>query len=424
MLSRQSSSNIFHACIVLFLAVLCKPSLSLAQGDTWTKKADMPTARGGLSTCVVNETIYAIGGGTGSSGLAMVQAYDPATNTWTNKSNLPMSRVLFATSVVDGKIYAIGGIETGGAPELSIVEMYDPATDTWSRKADMPSRRRILAASAVDGKIYAIGGYLAGTWLSDVEAYDPATDTWTSKASMPTARGALATSVVNEKIYAVGGDNSLELRIVVEEYDPATNTWARKTEMPTPKVFPSAATVNGRLYVFGGSPNPFPNDPVVAIVEEFDPTSNTWTSRADMPTARAFLATSTVNEKVYAIGGFTTGFPYTPTSIVEEYAPSVVTSVESSSQGHRNPRKFVLHQNYPNPFNPATTIRYAIPKSGFVSLKVYNLHGQEIETIVNTEQAPGEHEVSWNPKNLASGVYVYRLQTEEFVAKKRLILLQ
>ena len=49
MLSRQSSSNIFHACIVLFLVVLCKPSLNLAQGDTWTKKADMPTPRGGLT---------------------------------------------------------------------------------------------------------------------------------------------------------------------------------------------------------------------------------------------------------------------------------------------------------------------------------------------------------------------------------------
>ena len=353
MLSRQSPLNIVHTCTLLFLAILCKPSLNLAQGDTWTKKADMPTARGALSTSVVNGIIYAIGGSAGGAnpaGVAIVQAYDPATNIWTNKSNMPTLRVIFSTSVVDGKIYAIGGQRSLGAPDLSTVEMYDPATNTWSRKADMPTPRRELAASAVDGKIYAIGGLRGGSQQRLVEAYDPATDTWTQKEFMPTARGALAAGVVNGKIYAVGGDDIQQRRTIVEEYDPATNTWARKADMPTPKVFLSAATTNGKLYVFGGSPNSFPNNPVIAIVEEFDPTTNTWTRRADMPTARSFLAASTVNEKVYAIGGFTTGFPYTPTSTVEEYAPPGLTSVELSSPGHRNPKKFTLQQNYPNPF--------------------------------------------------------------------------
>ena len=435
MLFRQSPLNIFHACILLFLAILCKPSLNLAQGDTWTKRADMPTARGALSTSVVNGIIYAIGGGGGDAvGVSIVQAYDPATDIWTNKSNMPTPRAVFSAGVVDGKIYAIGGQRSLGAPDLSTVEMYDPATNTWSRKANMPTARRDLAASAVDGKIYAIGGLSGAVKLSLVEAYDPATDTWTQKAFMLTPREGLATSVVNGKIYAVGGNDGSGRRTVVEEYDPATNTWTRKADMPTPKVALSAATANGKLYAFGGSPNSFPYGPVLAIVEEFDPTTNAWIKRADMPTARSFLATSTVNEKVYAIGGFTTGFPFTPTSTVEEYEPTGVTSVELNSPGHRNPKKFTLHQNYPNPFwseatsrsagNPSTTLRYAIPKFGFMSLKVYNLYGQEIETIVSQEQVPGEYEVSWNPKNLPSGVYVYRLQTGEFAATKKLMLLK
>ena len=92
------------------------------------------------------------------------------------------------------------------------------------------------------------------------------------------------------------------------------------------------------------------------------------------------------------------------------------------------PTVFELSQNYPNPFNPSTQINYNLPQSGVVTLSVYNLLGQEVASLVNEQKEAGTYTVQWAPKNLASGVYVYRLhvQTEKdsFTSVKRLTLLK
>ncbi|MDZ7764160.1 MAG: T9SS type A sorting domain-containing protein [Melioribacteraceae bacterium] len=86
--------------------------------------------------------------------------------------------------------------------------------------------------------------------------------------------------------------------------------------------------------------------------------------------------------------------------------------------------KFELSQNYPNPFNPSTTINYSVPTSGLVTLKVYNILGQEVKTLVNTVQNAGFHNVSFDASTLSSGVYIYRLSSGNFVNTKKMILLK
>ncbi|MCZ7616705.1 MAG: T9SS type A sorting domain-containing protein [Ignavibacteriaceae bacterium] len=83
------------------------------------------------------------------------------------------------------------------------------------------------------------------------------------------------------------------------------------------------------------------------------------------------------------------------------------------------PFVFTLDQNYPNPFNPVTSIQYAIANKQFVKLIVYDVLGNEIAVLVNEEKPAGKYEVSWNASNLASGVYIYRLQSGLFVSSKR-----
>jgi hypothetical protein len=85
---------------------------------------------------------------------------------------------------------------------------------------------------------------------------------------------------------------------------------------------------------------------------------------------------------------------------------------------------FVLNQNYPNPFNPTTCILYSVAGSGFVSLKVFDLLGREVATLVNEVKSPGLHQIEFNASNLASGVYFYRLNAGEFVQAKKLVLLR
>lgn len=108
-------------------------------------------------------------------------------------------------------------------------------------------------------------------------------------------------------------------------------------------------------------------------------------------------------------------------------AEAWTTSVEEGRNQEKNrgiPKEHDLKQNYPNPFNPSTTIRYTLPQAGYVTLKVYNLLGKEIVTLVSGQQTAGEHEVRWHVTGLPSGVYVYMIKTGAFSAQKKLLLLR
>jgi hypothetical protein len=94
------------------------------------------------------------------------------------------------------------------------------------------------------------------------------------------------------------------------------------------------------------------------------------------------------------------------------------------------PEKFALYQNYPNPFNPTTKIRYQIPllggdeRGGLVTLKVYDVLGNEVATLVNEEKPAGTYEITWYAANLPSGVYFYTINAGSFVETKKMILLR
>lgn len=103
------------------------------------------------------------------------------------------------------------------------------------------------------------------------------------------------------------------------------------------------------------------------------------------------------------------------------YKQEIVTTVASEFW---TPETFTLSQNYPNPFNPSTVIEFALPEREFVNLKIYDMLGNEIETLVNEQLNPGKFRVDWNATNRAAGVYFYRLQAGEFVETKKLILLK
>ena len=88
------------------------------------------------------------------------------------------------------------------------------------------------------------------------------------------------------------------------------------------------------------------------------------------------------------------------------------------------PVEYQLEQNYPNPFNPSTNIKYSIPEASFVQLKVYDILGNEVATLVNEEQSTGIYRVELDASALPSGVYFYRIQAASFVDTKKMILLK
>lgn len=89
-----------------------------------------------------------------------------------------------------------------------------------------------------------------------------------------------------------------------------------------------------------------------------------------------------------------------------------------------SPIKYTLEQNYPNPFNPSTSIQYSVPGSEFVSLKVYDILGNEVATLVNEQKQAGNYKVNFDAKNLSSGVYFYSIRTGQFNQIRKMILLK
>jgi len=143
---------------------------------------------------------------------------------------------------------------------------------------------------------------------------------------MPTAREGLALAEVNNKIYAIGGrggwDVGLQEYAIVEQYDPSIDTWQARTSMSSSRVWLGVAVVQDKIYAIGG----YVVYPAVltASVEEYDPATDTWTTKSPIPTARAHMGVGVVSSKIYVIGGQVIGTPQC-TSVVEEYDPATDT---------------------------------------------------------------------------------------------------
>ena len=187
----------------------------------------------------------------------------------------------------------------------------DSAENIWTNEAPMSQARSNLGVAVVNGKIYAIGGINdSQSLLGTNEMYDPETGKWLNKTPMPTPRSQFAISVYQNKIYVIGGllkepfIDRVRVSDANEVYDPSTDTWETKASMPTPRSGLSASVVKGKIYLLGGGQEfPYPNWGPSSINEVYDPETDTWTTKTSMP-QRVFLAASVVlDEKIHVLGG-------------------------------------------------------------------------------------------------------------------------
>jgi hypothetical protein len=198
--------------------------------------------------------------------------------------------------------------------------------------------------------------------------------TWATKAPMPTPRYSLGVGVVNGALYAVGGTTSVTSSgtdiSALEAYDPVSNTWSTKAPIPTARHSFGVGVVNGLLYAVGGYAFSCLCD--VSTVEAYDPASDTWSAKAPMPTARDGLAVGVVNGVLYAAGGFANG---TYLSTVEAYDPASNT-----------------WQALP----PMLTPRYE-PAAGVVDGVLYVVGGSYFGNL-STLEAYDPHSNTWSTK--------------------------
>ncbi len=167
------------------------------------------------------------------------------------------------------------------------------------------------------------------------------------------------------------------------------------------------------------SPNWSPNDGAVSVL------GTAGVPRASFSHTRGY-AVSAGSYSFYAVaqnyvdlGG--SGVASIYASLTAKFYPNNPVGVRETVN---NPVKFSLEQNYPNPFNPTTAIKYSIPQSSKVTIKVFDVLGNEIQTLVNEEKSAGSYELNWNASNLSSGVYYYQMTAGNYISTRKMILLR
>jgi N-acetylneuraminic acid mutarotase len=338
--------------ILVFMTALCiivvKAAFSSADliEDTWTPKAPMQQARGGVGVAAVNGKIYAIGGSTASGQypsdlyadgfVGTNEEYDPEKDTWTAKAPMPTPRDDFAIAAYQNKIYCIGGavgfsVNEWGSHSIipsGVNEVYDTDTNTWETKTPMPDVEIKLKANVVNGKIYVMG--VAFTYV-----YDPNSDSWTRKTRLPASpMASLMSVVIDDKIFVTfefttfnssTGFESYEQKVMT--YDTKTDTWSAGTSGPTAIIQGAAGATIGakapeRVYVLGLSYGKFPPPSTNQV---YDPKAEIWTTATEMPTLRIDFGVVVIDDVLYAIGGYTYTSrihgTVTPTAVNEQYTP-------------------------------------------------------------------------------------------------------
>ncbi len=258
--------------------------------------------------------------------------------------------------------------------------------NSWVPKASMQEARCGLSVAAVNGKIYAIGGATEcsyGTITSGMvgtnEEYNPTTDAWAFREPMPTPRTRFAIAAYQGKIYCIGGttgyssDTKYEHTGVNEVYDPATDSWETRASMPTARSCMHANVVGGKIYLIGGEPNG-------AFNEVYDPVANTWETKTPMPNGTSGYASAVVDNKIYIFGATLNQIydPATDSWSQGTSSPSYIIGEAVATTGASAPKRiYVLISPVYTSFGPQSPCR----------VQVYNPANGEWTTAANITTA-------------------------------------
>jgi N-acetylneuraminic acid mutarotase len=313
------------------VAVVAGLGLASSAAGAWQSGPPIPQGANEVIGAVVAGQLLVYGGQAPTSApMGVFWKFDPGAAQWTGLPSNPVPVHHAAAVGIGNRFYVVGGFrlpDTGKAgwyPENKLWA-FDLDAKTWSRLPDMPTPRGALAAAAVGTKIYVAGGAKIpeGVALPDgltpggpvelvsaLEAFDTATNTWTRLKPMSQARNHHDLVHVDGKLYALGGrvgsafSNAWSTNITMTEaYDIATDTWQTRAPMPTARSGTGAAALDGKIHSLGGEGWVEEFGGVFRSHEVYDPKTNTWSRYPRMPTPRHGFAVGVMGRRLYAVSG-------------------------------------------------------------------------------------------------------------------------
>jgi len=388
-------------------------------------------------------------------------------------------QVVYDIASLSNKIYILGGYSESLQREVDWIQEYDVVQNSWRNVGSMQQIRKDFVADIWENNIMYYGGVVEGsTNKYTIESWDfklttsPAIS-FDQKSNF--GRSLSTGHIIGDKFYIIGGDSlnaggSSEFPYIVE-YNLVTNKDTGIAKFNSTKDKPRqhmSFIVGDNIYIFGGVFNG-----VNRSIRKFNiPTKAFTDTTQKLIEARAGGAAvyNPISQKGFIIGGYnetnvalnsveevsilpdgslnivsSTPLNYSRTNLMavnykgtvavfggKDASGKVVPYVEISenvtdvASNSSLPNEFQLNQNYPNPFNPETTISYQLAKGSFVTLKIYDTIGREIETLVNEYKEPGVYNSQFSIPNsqLPSGIYFYRLTSGSYSATKKMLLLK
>jgi hypothetical protein len=382
--------------------------------------------------------MYVVGGGSAAAPSTTVTRYAINTGIISTGVSLPTAKTCGVLVTAGNSMYYIGGSNlTGptGTPE-ALSYKYTPATG-WTTIAPTPNPKcGSVGMNWGDSVIFVVSGGWA-TYSTSVEFYRIGSNTWGTSTPVTAGRRSFAGGLTNGKLFVSCGYSGTfrnDLLIGTIGADASTIAWAAGPNVPfspaiTGSSRPGGTAVNGKFYMVTGEVAGGATTNGCDSVFIFNASTNTWTGviTGRAPTGTASNQWASISYKILPSGKIKIFIPggasgtHLPGLYAIQPDPCTITSVGNNSEV---PNQYLLKQNYPNPFNPTTKISYNIPKSGLVTLKIYDLLGREVVTLVNEVKNPGNYVIDFDGSSLSSGAYFYRMEAKDFSDTKKMLLIK
>jgi N-acetylneuraminic acid mutarotase len=362
----------------------CEIFDTLSQHWSLTDSLHEERSYGETATILDNGNVLVVGGFYLSvhltKGLKSCEIYDALNSRWALIDSLKLDRYYHsATKLLDGRVLIVGGFNIEEKGEINDCEIYDPITGKWIQVAHLNVGRYEHTATLLpNGKVLVTGGVNytndQSPWLSSCELYDPIQNAWTIVGSMLYPRASHSAIILKSGLLLLaGGDMN---NTTWELYDLNTFSSIYGNSYPGKQLVPSINLLpTGKVISAGGT---------------------TWTD-GSLPVISS-------------------------TKMCYIYDPNGINSVQIPND--KLVQDFRLYQNYPNPFNPSTTVKYELPKTSSVIIKIYNSIGEEITTLINKTQPAGSYSVNFNAKGFSSGIYFYQIIANDWVCTNKMLLIK
>ncbi len=397
--------------------------------QSWQIVGTMPNPVYGGQAVVKDSMIYILGGFSESNNgpVNYIQEYNPRDSTWKNVGTMNVAREYFVAGLYNNNIIYFGG--TSSSMMNDSMEMWN-GNSPPSFFGNNQNFNRLYSTGVVSGNnIYVFGGFPSGMNLHYMFEYNiPSSKIISSYDSnftvdFPTWQ---MSAILGSDIYVFGGvgigsfgtpQNS------IVKFDTTDKSFSViSTHLDNPRAHGVAIADNNKIYIIGGINETHP----LSSVYIFNPSNDNSEDIGDGPdlnNPRTDLMAVNYYGSIYVFGGM--GENGQPVTSIEKL--DLITGIPNNHSQIVN--GFKLDNNYPNPFNPSTQISFSVGKESQVSIDIYSILGQRIKNLTSKNYSVGNYQITWDGtdnygKQVAAGVYIYRLSSDYFTDSKKMVLMK